>query len=834
MASEHIFLNQWARHHAGCKCSRFSDFSFSRGKELVSKINGTVSRSLGSVLPPVTWQGDADVHATAACQAGPGIDAIRLAKGSCVNWTTTLVAYVHALSHVLTDEKLETGERHGIKWQQSVTLIASSLTSQNGGMDARHFGCIRESLCFLKNHPTSAEWFLSCPTFLRQHEMTCGHVSFTLAYTIDDETVQRRKDANEGNVRWRFQDEFDSTDLTMQQNGHVAQGSLVEWALQLKQDHDPRCRCCSHEAYDPSGARELAKCIADEILPLHLPVVFSEEPMVTFVLSSRPNRSFVDNRDVFRVNLNRVETFAEVVRVVVREWARRFVGTEGGTGEGVQSYDEYFRAVAGFSTLFIGAFPFDGLLRNWFPSRDCLCMALVPAPKWSNTMIPLMRVNRHGAEKVLRERTFDDLSSSDLDESRESATIVRESAMHAGLEDTCDFKDYQDFLTIRGPTLRESLSRPSLNGTFEFRVRSVKLNVSRNTTFRGNASIVEMTDEVVNLLSQMANVPDDPSLFQVRFNDESEDLFCYAADVAKRGLDIRVEPIMREVQVLKEWTLEIVLQTEVPSTFTASDLLELIQIENFTPACIVQQEMYILKPMDIIDTRAHLRVFEEGYVSLLACVSVGRREVRDHIVVEVSRVDEPLENLLARWRLVYGIQGDIECEGCPVDSLTTVSELASLEHVRGDTPLRVRATTEPAERDIPVYKIAILNTLGNKIKEIKLKSHQTLENSFEKVCKIAGILPQAAQLTDIDGKPVEPQQRIFGLGLDKVRTAALVLTRKAPPKPSRRKRVITSRLGEHGTQEKQRLGKFAHPRPSVSCIVISSDSEDETTDERDE
>lgn len=825
--SRHASLTHWVRHHVGCPCTRFADFSLSRGKELLSRIEVLLRKGLSSSLPPVSWLDDADVHGVVACQTKPGNDTIFLAKGSCVSWVTTLVAYVHALSHALCEEK---DDRHGFEWQSTVDSIASCLTTQEENLEARHTDCIKESLRVLKVAPISSEWSMSGPAFLSEHEATCRHVTFGLTYAIEDAVRHRRQDANRGETRWRFQDEFDTIDASMQQNGHVEQGSVVELALQLKRDHDPRCKCCSHEAYNPREAKNLAECLADEVLPLYLPVAYPEEPMVRCILSSKPSKGHVDDRGAFRVNLNRVETFSDILRVVVREWARRFVATEYKIKHGVQWNGKYLRAVAGFSTLLISTFPFDGLLRDWFASLDCLRLALIPAPIWPNAMVPLIRLNREGALKVLRERSFDDLTTRDLEESRERDIAVRESAMHAGLEDTCDFEDYEDFLIIRGPTLRRSFLRPSDSSMYEFRVRSVKLDVFRTMTVRGDATVVDMTDCAVNLVSRSAIVPDDPSLYEVRFNDDLLEASDCAADVADSGLQIRVEPIMRQVQVLKGWSKESVLNIEVPSTFTAKDLLEITDIENPALACIVQNECRVLTPVDTVDTAARLRVFEAGYVHFLAFVVIGRQAIRDSIIVEASRVDEPLEQHLIRWRWTYGIQGEIECEGCQVSSSTTVRELADSEHVDWYAPLRVNALASPTEQDIPVHKILVRNPLGEQLKSIKLKSHHTLEKGFQMLCRITGMLPQSAQLTTTDGIPVDPQQRMYGLQLDND-CKELILTRKASPKPTKRKRLGTFPRREHGSTEKRRLGKFAHPRPSASCIVISSDSEDDHDDE---
>ena len=103
--SRHGSLKRWIERHAGCACSRFTDFSVARGKELVSGIETVVRRALPAScrVPTVMWVDDDDIDGTLACEAEPGCEVIHLAKGSCVTWVTTLLDYVHALSHVLCD-----------------------------------------------------------------------------------------------------------------------------------------------------------------------------------------------------------------------------------------------------------------------------------------------------------------------------------------------------------------------------------------------------------------------------------------------------------------------------------------------------------------------------------------------------------------------------------------------------------------------------------------------------------------------------------------------------------------------------------------------------------
>ena len=886
------------RHHAGCPCARFTDFSFTRAKELVSQIEAIVRAALPSwlVLPSVVWQDDADVEASAACHASfqtqtqtqsqSPTSTLLLAKGSCVNWVTTLVACVHAFAHAIEqrveedatqEQKQEQKDpRHGVRWRRAVDWITSYLirpeTETGTGLDKRRYACIREALYVLKKLPWSTELHLSIPAFLAEYDTVCPfHPSFPLAYAMDDGIEQRRLEASRGETRWRFQDEFETIETAMQRDGQVEQGSVVELALQLKRDHDPSCKCGSHEAYAPHEAKDLVELLVDEVFPYHLPVFFADPPRVICVLSTKPTKGEIDGKkNAFRVHLNRLDTYADVVRVIIREWARRFVDQHYGVQyhrHDVQSSEKYRRAVAGFASLMIIHFPFDGLLRNWFASRDCLRLALIPAPVWTNPLVQLTRLNRQGALKVLRERTFDDLTPDDLDETRQRAITVKENAMHARLEDTTDFRDYLDFVTVRGPVVEAAFQPYRHATTCDFRVRSVTLDVVRGMSFPGNATVIEMIDQVVYFVSRKAHVPDDPTLYEVQFNGELVDGSEIAADVAEVGLEIHVEPIVRQVQVLKGWSSDVVLATGLPSTIKAQELLELVDVEDPTMACLVQSGCHVLSPVDTVDTTAPLRAFAKGYVQLQASIIIDRRVIRDAIIVDVGDVDKPLETCLARWRWTYGIKGEVECEGSVVTSeTTTIRELVATAHDvdstgevgEGDAPpppLRVEPIDTPTEQDVPVHAIHVWDSKGKRLRDVKLKGYHTLQKGFQMLCKNAGILPQTAQLTTLDGRYcINPRQTIYGLGSslglgwgeksdakdEREPCVELVLRRKAlPSKPSRqiikKRHEAGSPTSSHweahdGTRAKKRRsrGKFTHPRPDVRCIVISSSSESES------
>ena len=848
-------LKRWVKRHAGCRCSRFTDFSIAQGKEVVSRMHAIVCKALPgpASLPQVVWQDDSDVDGTASCHKKPGTDSIQLAKGSCVSWITTLVAFVHAMAHVLRDaiEKIrnkegdgdgdgdeneeESDNWHCFKWRRAVGWITLRLVNLETGLDKGHNFCIREGLRVLRKVPNLAERVLSAPTFLMECQAVCSGMTLSLRSAIQDGIKQRRIDASQGTARWRFQEEFDAPEASMQRHGRVEQGSLVEFALQLRRDHDRHCICCSHNAFTPHEAKELIERLVDKVLPLHLPVSFEGVPTVKFTLSTKSIKGYVDDRGNFCINLNRLETYSDVLRVVIREWARRFVTAHYDVKQSVLSSGHYQRAVAGFSSLLVAFFPFDNLLLNWFPSRKCVCLALVPAPVWVGEMVPLNRLSQEGAIKVLREGTFDDLMPVDLNEYRQQALVLKEGAMHAELEGTCDFKDYLDFMAIRGHSTRASIL-PYRHGTkYEFRMSSRRLNVIRDLIVPGKTTALEMTDMVVHEVSRAAHIPDDPSLYEVRFNGELVDDSERVADLAEIGHEIRIEPIQRQVNVLSGWSSEVIQEIGVPSIITARELLEIVVEEDPASACIVQNGCCVLHPVDTVDTRAELRMFTAGYVQLCASLTIGRQLIRDMILVDASEVTKPLEDLLSRWRRTYGIKGEIECEGSVVNSITTVEELAHTHRFNPeDGPLQVEPMSAPTELDVPVHSVRIWlrNRKGKQQRHLKLKGHHTLEKGFTMLCKMTGMLPQAAQLTTLQGRPVDPRLRIFGLGLNED-CPELFLTRKIPPKPVSRKRINSSLSGKHESREKLRFGRFAHPRPDA-CIIISSDSEDDDTNNLDQ
>ena len=824
---------RWVHFHKDCECSRFTDFSISQGKTLVSSIEDIIRKTLPSYtqIPSVVWEDDADVDGSLACHALPENDVIHLAKGSCVTWITTLLAYVHALSHALCDSidayfsdeeqprQSEKDERHCVRWRRAVSWIEMNLVGRASGFDDRQNSCIRDSIAELKKLPRCIEKLLSAPMFLMETETISDHVNFFLSYTIEDTIKQRRQEVSQGKTRWRFQDEFDTIEESMQTYGRVDQGSVVELALELRRDHDRDCKCCSHCAYNPKEARRLIECLVEEVLPLYLPVSLEDPPDVQCALSSKSSKSYIDKRDVFVVNLKRIETYADAVRVVIREWARRFAVSQLKARVFVLFSNPYRRTVAGFSSLLINSFPCDGLLSNWFPSVDCLRLALTPAPIWVDGLVPLMRLNREGATKILADRTFEDLAAHDLDESRQRALSVREDAFYADM-DMVDSDETIDYLTSRAAEVTFS---PTV---CEFRLESFNLDFVSDFPVTGSSTVAEMTNQAINKVTLACNVPNIHSRYEVLFNGELIDESERASDVIKLGRVILVEPIKRRVRVLKGWSPEAFEEVEVLSTITARQLLEKLNVPSPELACILMNRGHEAHGDLCIDTTEELRVFSAGYTFLWATVEVGVLQIRDKIFIDGKDVHAPLKRHLERWQRIYGITGRLLCEGAILDPEASADEklAENLETNNDDGPLRIEPFDMLTEESIPTHKIQVKNSKGDKLLEIKVKGHHDLTDSFFKICKFTKMSPQSAQLMTTDGRIVIPVSHIYDLFLDD-EPCELVLTNKEPPKRPRRKRLNSSKAGDYGPTTKRRLGRFAHPRPSTTCIIISSDSE---------
>lgn len=109
----------------------------------------------------------------------------------------------------------------------------------------------------------------------------------------------------------------------------------------------------------------------------------------------------------------------------------------------------------------------------------------------------------------------------------------------------------------------------------------------------------------------------------------------------------------------------------------------------------------------MVDIRVWLCVFEEGYVYFLVCVNVGFEEIWDSIVVGVCYLDDFLECYLIWWWWIYGIWGEVECEGCLVWFFIIVREVVFCDCVDGCELLCVYVVVELIEWDIFVYKIRV-------------------------------------------------------------------------------------------------------------------------------
>ena len=833
---------RWIAQHAGCACSRFTDFSIACGKELASRIEHVVRRALpaSTGVPTVVWIDNGDTDGSVACEAESGSEVIYLAKASCVTWTTTLLAYVHAVSHVLCrticnvfyaendSGQQEEDTRHGVNWRRAVDWIESHLIGDADYLGGEHGACIRASIMELKKMPTRIETVLSAPAFLLEAQAKCNRYDQFLVYTTEYTTIDRRQTVNRGDVRWSYQDEFEAVDASMKPNGTVEKGSLVELALELKRDHDPDCKCNSHYTYSSLEVKSLVERLVREILPLQLAVALDHPPRVKCLVSSKPIKSYVDKRDVFCVHINRIETFAEAVRVVIREWARRFVVSRFNVRADVMSSGCYRRAVAGFASLLIDSFPCDGLLNNWFASEECLRLALVPAPLWIDGMVPLMRLSQEGAEKVLRHQTFDEVVAHDLDKSRYDILSAREAAVHPDIEETMDMDEIADYMLARAAT---TTTESTVSTMHKFRLESRRLGFAADFSVSGNDTVAKIKHDVVLNIARIFKALYDPSLYHITFDGQFLFDDEVAADIFKTCRTIQVEPMSLNKKVMKGWSSAAYEPVFVTSMTRARELLERLNVSSPELACLVVNRTHKVSGDQPFDVTGELRVFSAGYALITAILEVDNLVIRDDIFVDEPDLRKPLEEHLSHWRRTYGIAGEVDCEGTVLNATDSLEDRfnQNLSLVDDDGPLRITNREKMTKNNVTLHRIGVKDSKGKQLGTIKIRGYQAIGGGMKAFCKFIKVLPQTVQMMTADGRTVSENSRIYELFLDN-EPFELVFTRREPPPRESRKRLRPTKLDHHGSTRTHRQGKFAHPRPSDDIFFVSSDSEEEEDD----
>ena len=120
-----------------------------------------------------------------------------MAKGSRVSWATTLVAYVHAVSHVLREEiqgcgdenedpNLEEKDPHYcFKWRGTVNWIREAVITTASILGEEHYSCIVASISKLRAIPVTAEYRMSAPAFLLQARLVTRGPDFPLEYATE-------------------------------------------------------------------------------------------------------------------------------------------------------------------------------------------------------------------------------------------------------------------------------------------------------------------------------------------------------------------------------------------------------------------------------------------------------------------------------------------------------------------------------------------------------------------------------------------------------------------------------------------------------------------------
>ena len=810
-------MERLIKKHFGCSCLTFTNFSVTRGKDLVTRFEDHLKNLLpyGVHCPTIQWMDDADTRGHQACRISSMDCVVTLAKGSCVNWATTLIAYVHAVSHALLDKTPELfgiQERsaqsrscgiHDSDWKTAVDWIKDALMYI---LDGAYKTCIEDCIWYLKRRPASAEVIMSAPVFLWQAALDYGRTNDpTFTEAFEESCATRRTEASKDEPRWRFQDAFDTIESTMQTNGFVNPGSVTEMALKLRVNHDPKCICCLQQAYNHEDAKTMVREFGNRILPISLPVTLSKTPKIKARASDDIYKSHYGDDDTLVININRTVTYADVLQVLLRGWATAY-GKSRNDGE-TFNYGDFRRAVAGFAAMLIKKFPCDGVMRNTFPTRDCLFLALVPAPVWFDDMVPLPRLTKEGATKVLFERTFDCLEPDDLVYSMHSLDL-------------------------------ENLASRILS----FRLVSNTFYYSSDFQVTRNATVAEMTDGVIKKFTTDKKLPLDRSLYEVFFNDDLIHDSEIARDVFKFGNKIEIEPQMRRVCVLKGWSSERYNEVEIPTTFTGMQLLEKIGVSSVERAEILCDRTYVLEKNTRVDTDCELRVFSEGCILLLMNYkftrNVENEDVQyyatENVFVDKKDMSSRLRKLLRSWKHVYGVD---EAESFRIGNLTippsySIADLLNQDIARGDRggiPMERSLTRPVAVQNIPTHDISINDRCGRTLIVVRMPAHLKVGDAFRKICELLKIRRERLRLTTVDGLLVSSNLTIFQL-FQNGSPFELSFTPKEITKPRVKKRLKLCKHDDHGPIEKRRTGKFAHPRPSIDHIVIDSDTEENDGD----
>ena len=647
---------------------------------------------------------------------------------------------------------------------------------------------------------------MSAPVFLWQaaldYERT-NDPTFKEAFKESCET--RRKEASKDEPRWRFQDAFDIIESTMQLNGFVNPGSVTEMALKLRVNHDPKCICCLQQACNHDDAKAIVREFGDRILPISLPVTLSKTPEITTRATDDICKSRYDDDDTLIINIDRTVTYADALLVLLRGWTTAYRKSKN-DGEAF-NHGDFRRAVAGFAAMLIKEFPCEGVMRNTFPTRDCLFLALVPAPVWFDDMVPLPRLTKEGAVKVLFERTFDRLEPDDL-----------VYPMHS-----LDLGDLDSHI----------LSFRLVSNTFYY---SCDFQVTRNAT------VAEMTDAIVKKFTTDKKLPLDRLLYEVFYNGDLIHDSEIARDVFKLGNKIEIEPQMRRVCALKGWSTERYDEVEIPTTFTGMQRLKKLRVSPVEYAEILCDRTCVLQKNMLVDTDRELRVFPDGCILLLMHYgftrNVENEDVQyyatENVFIDKKDMSSRLRKLLRSWKHVYGVD---EAESLRTGNLTippshSIEDLLNEDIARGDggcIPMERSLTRPVAVQNIPTHDISINDQSGRTLAIVRMQAHLRFGDAFRKICELLKIRRERLRLTTVDGLLVSSNLTVFQL-FQNGSPFELSFAPKEITKPRVKKRLKLCKNDHHGPTEKRRTGKFAHPRPSIDHIVIDSDTEENDGD----
>ena len=119
------WYKEWIMEHRDCLCSEYTFFTVEEGHKAVQEFHDFIAKESEGliVFPNLRWVNDSDISCSLPCRILSEGREIEIGDGSCVNWISVFIAYVHALSHALemNTRDVRTDEiRHTEMWKRVV------------------------------------------------------------------------------------------------------------------------------------------------------------------------------------------------------------------------------------------------------------------------------------------------------------------------------------------------------------------------------------------------------------------------------------------------------------------------------------------------------------------------------------------------------------------------------------------------------------------------------------------------------------------------------------------------------------------------------------------